>query len=79
MGNRALIDKLKQDKPFLGSGKKEGQGIYWMKLDYFYTNELQGDDSQKFAQFEELRKANPKLDDIIEESGINPEEGTMQL
>ena len=48
-----------------------------MKLDYFYTNELLGDDSQKFAQFEELRKANPKLDDIIEESGINPEEGTM--
>ena len=37
MGNRALIEKFKEKPTFLGNNDK---GLYWTKLEYFYSKDL---------------------------------------
>ena len=74
MGNGPLKDKLKQRTDFLGKGER---GEYWTKLEYFYSNEVPGDENEKFETFEKLMNTNPELMKIIEDANLTPEADTM--
>ena len=42
-------------------------------MDFYYTNELQGDSDDKFAEFQRMKEKNPKLKDLLKGYELKPD------